>query len=62
MIKLSNKNTEKERKEKTDEIRKRKKNTWEKKFQYTFKKCTGDKKAKPNALLISQQTERKLTT
>lgn len=32
---------------------------WERKFSIYFKKCTGDKKAKPNALLISQQTKRK---
>lgn len=42
--------------------KKKRKNTWEKTFQYIFKKSTGDKKAKPNALLRSQQGERKLAT
>lgn len=28
-------------------------------FNILKKKCTGDKKAKPNALLINQQTKKK---
>lgn len=46
-----------------DRLRNRQ-NKEERKYMRKFsiflkKKCTGDKKAKPNALLISQQTKRK---